>query len=84
MYREAEAAMGSVRAAGALLVVIGLISGAAAFEANSDIALDLQPGACAAFEIDDLPHKFSYDVELMGLTGICIDSNIRYAAPTTP
>ena len=75
--------MGGVRAAGALLVVIGLISGAAAFEANSNIALDLQPGACAAFEIDDLPHKFSYDVELMGLTGICIDSNIRYAAPTS-
>jgi hypothetical protein len=60
-------------------VALALLGGSSAFEANSQIALDLQPGACTAFEIDSLPHKYSYDVELIALTGICLPSNIRYA-----
>ena len=64
-------------AGGALLVLVGLISTAAALEANTDNSISLEPGACTAFEVDNLPHKFSYDVQLIGLTGICINSNIR-------
>lgn len=60
-------------------VVLALLGGSSAFEANSQIALDLQPGACTAFEVDNLPHKYSYDVELIALTGICSPSNIRCA-----
>ena len=72
------------RAGSALLVLIGLVSSAAALEANTNNQINLEPGACTAFEVDNLPHKFSYDVELVGLTGICINSNIRYcAAPPT-
>ena len=63
---------------GALLfIVLGLVATSSAFEANTDIGIDLSPGACTAFEVDNLPHKFSYDVELIGLVGICIESNIR-------
>lgn len=69
--------MGFSRAGGALLVLVGLVSSAAALEANTDNSINLEPGACTAFEVDNLPHKFSYDVLLKGLTGICINSNIR-------
>lgn len=58
-------------------IALALLSGGSAFEANSDIALDLQAGACTAFEVDNLPHKYSYDVELVALTGICGPKNIR-------
>ncbi|CAL8469869.1 g9411 [Coccomyxa elongata] len=57
-------------------IVLTLFSSGSALEANSDIALDLQAGACTAFEIDNLPHKYSYDVELIALTGICGPQNI--------
>ena len=69
--------MVNFRAGAALLVLIGLVSSTAALEANTDNTINLEPGACTAFEVDNLPHKFSYNVELIGLTGICINSNIR-------
>ncbi|KAK9916152.1 hypothetical protein WJX75_009433 [Coccomyxa subellipsoidea] len=57
-------------------IALTLLSGGSAFEANSDIALDLQAGACTAFEVDNLPHKYSYDVQLVAMTGICDPRNI--------
>ena len=60
-----------------LFIVLGSVVTSSAFEANTDIGIDLSPGACTAFEVDNLPHKFSYDIELIGLVGICIESNIR-------
>lgn len=80
--RKQTSAMRFCCAGSALFVLIGLLSTAAGFQANADTAIDLQPGACTAFEITDLPHKYSYDVDLIGLTGICINSNIRYRLPT--
>lgn len=62
-------------------IALTLFSSGSALEANSDIALDLQGGACTAFDIDNLPHKYSYDVELIALTGICGPQNIRSVSP---
>ena len=59
-------------------IALTLLSGGSAFEANSDIALDLQAGACTAFEVDNLPHKYSYDVQLVAMTGICEPRKIRF------
>jgi hypothetical protein len=58
---------------------LAVFGSASAFEPNTQIELDLQAGACTAFEVDDLPHKYSYDVELIALTGICSPMNIRCA-----
>ncbi len=64
-------------------IALSLLSSGSAFEANSDIALDLQAGACTAFEVDNLPHKYSYDVDLVAMIGICGPQNIRSALRQT-
>lgn len=121
----------SVEACLCAILFLGLATSGRAFEANTDISIDLSAGSCTAFEVrllnvqsgplrhclvlpsrahvhttsslivctsmthlhpfdvfvkeiylctqqvDDLPHKFSYDVELVALLGIRLPQNIR-------